>query len=72
MGNRPDGPHGTRDAWFVHLIFWGGEQGFRRFELGMAPLAGLEATSLDSWSRQIERWIYHMGEAVYGFEGLRA
>jgi lysylphosphatidylglycerol synthetase-like protein (DUF2156 family) len=60
------------DALFIELIAWGRDQGYGRFELGMAPLAGLEMSGVDSWSRRIERWIYHAGEGLYGFEGLRA
>lgn len=72
MRSRPDGPHGAMDAFFVDLIFWGQALGYRRFELGMAPLAGLDAIGVESWSRRIERLIYHVGETTYGFAGLRA
>ena len=28
---------------FVRLMLWGAEKGYERFNLGMAPLSGLEA-----------------------------
>lgn len=72
MRARRDGPSSAMDALFIELIAWGRDQGYGRFELGMAPLAGLEMSGVDSWSRRVERWIYHAGEGLYGFEGLRA
>lgn len=72
MRSLPDALRSAMDALFVHLIFWGREAGFQRFELGMAPLAGLDRTGVDSWSRRAERWIYRTGEALYGFQGLRS
>ena len=65
-------PYGTMDFLFIRLMQWGKEQGYARFNLGMAPLAGLEARRLASiWSR-LGALIYHHGNAFYGFEGLRA
>lgn len=72
MRARRDGSLSAMDALFIDLIAWGRDQGYKRFELGMAPLAGLEPGGVDSWSRRVERWIYHAGEGLYGFEGLRA
>ncbi|BBD97145.1 bifunctional lysylphosphatidylglycerol flippase/synthetase MprF [Sphingobium amiense] len=65
-------PYGTMDFLFIRLMQWGKAQGYARFNLGMAPLAGLEARRLASiWSR-LGALIYHHGNAFYGFEGLRA
>ena len=38
----PDAPAGLMDYLFVELMLWGSRQGYRWFNLGMAPLAGLE------------------------------
>ncbi len=60
------------DALFVHLMFYGREQGYRWFNLGAAPLAGLADHPLAStWSR-VGTFIYRRGEEFYNFEGLRA
>ncbi|MET0365724.1 MAG: bifunctional lysylphosphatidylglycerol flippase/synthetase MprF [Sphingobium sp.] len=65
-------PYGTMDFLFVRLMQWGKDKGYRRFGLGMAPLSGLEARRLAPlWSR-LGSLLYKHGEALYGFEGLRA
>ena len=72
MRHADEMPYGTMDFLFIRLMQWGKEQGYARFNLGMAPLAGLEARRLASiWSR-LGALIYQHGNAFYGFEGLRA
>ena len=52
MRHTADAPRGVMDYLFVELMLWGREQGYRWFNLGMAPLAGLEARTLAPlWSR---------------------
>ena len=65
-------PYGTMDFLFIHLMQWGQEQGFRRFSLGLAPLSGLEARRLAPIWAKAGAFLYRHGEALYGFEGLRA
>ena len=64
-------PKGIMDYLFVELMIWGSAQGYRRFNLGMAPLSGLEERSLAPMWHKIGRQIYTHGEEFYGFEGLR-
>jgi phosphatidylglycerol lysyltransferase len=65
-------PKGAMEVLFVHVMRWGAEQGYEWFNLGMAPLSGLEASPLASlWSR-LGRIVYRRGEAFYNFQGLRA
>nr|WP_017183897.1 bifunctional lysylphosphatidylglycerol flippase/synthetase MprF [Sphingobium xenophagum] len=72
MRHRDDMPYGTMDFLFVHLMQWGQAQGYGWFNLGMAPLSGLEARRLAPlWSR-LGAMLYQHGNALYGFEGLRA
>jgi phosphatidylglycerol lysyltransferase len=60
------------DCLFVNLMLWGRAQGYKWFDLGMAPLSGLVDNSLAPlWSR-IGGLIYDKGEAFYNFSGLRA
>lgn len=67
-----DAPNGTMDGLFTHLIFWGKAQGYAWFNLGMAPLSGIELSPLpNAWSR-VGRLVYGHGEVFYNFEGLRA
>ena len=48
----PDGPSGLMDYLFVQTLLWGRDRGFEWFNLGMAPLAGLENRSFAPlWNR---------------------
>ncbi|GMU68133.1 MAG: hypothetical protein AMXMBFR37_04660 [Steroidobacteraceae bacterium] len=66
-----DAPAGTMDYLFVELMLWAREQGYRWFNLGMAPLSGLEARSLAPLWHRMGDFLYRHGEAFYNFEGLR-
>lgn len=66
-----DAPHGAMDALFVELMLWGKAQGYVSLDLGMAPLAGLEARPLAPALTRLGALVFERGEALYGFEGLR-
>ena len=71
MRHLPDAPNGVMDFLFVHLMLWGKAQGFEWFNLGMAPLSGLDDRPLAPlWSRVGARAFRH-GEHFYNFQGLR-
>jgi phosphatidylglycerol lysyltransferase len=72
MRSREPLPYGTMDLLFVQLMLWGRAQGYRRFSLGMAPLAGIEARRLSPGWAKAASFIFRHGERIYGFEGLRA
>ncbi|NLI41902.1 MAG: bifunctional lysylphosphatidylglycerol flippase/synthetase MprF, partial [Caldisericales bacterium] len=42
----PDAPESIMDYLFVQIMLWGKQEGYRWFNLGMAPLSGLEAHAL--------------------------
>jgi phosphatidylglycerol lysyltransferase len=68
----PQAPYGTMDYLFVCLMRWGAQQGFERFNLGFAPLAGLvDYREAPFWSRAAAA-VFNHGEWFYGFSGLRA
>ncbi len=72
MRHRDDAPHGTMDFLFVHLLQWAKERGFVTFTLGIAPLSGIDGRRLaPAWARAAAL-IFHHGERLYGFRGLRA
>ena len=72
MRHRDDAPHGTMDFLFVHLLQWARERGFATFTLGIAPLSGIDGRRLaPAWARAAAL-IFHHGERLYGFRGLRA
>jgi phosphatidylglycerol lysyltransferase len=64
-------PRGVMDFLFVELMLWGKAQGYRWFNLGMAPLAGLEEHRLAPAWHKVGRFVYRHGEEFYNFEGLR-
>jgi phosphatidylglycerol lysyltransferase len=66
-----EAPRDVMEHLFIELMLWAKEQGYRRFDLGMAPLAGLENRKLAPlWSRA-GALIFQHGEDFYNFEGLR-
>jgi len=72
MRHLPDAPNGVMDCLFVQLMLWGKQQGYEWFDLGMAPLSGLEARQFSPLWNRIGGLIYERGEAFYNFNGLRA
>lgn len=67
----PGGPKGVMDFLFIEVMLWGQKEGFRFFDLGMTPLAGLDTSRLaPAWSN-IGHFIYRHGENFYNFQGLR-
>jgi phosphatidylglycerol lysyltransferase len=71
MRHRNGAPHGVMDSLFLELMLWGASQGYRWFNLGMAPLSGLEARNLAPlWSR-LGALLFRHGEHFYNFQGLR-
>jgi phosphatidylglycerol lysyltransferase len=64
-------PKGVMDFLFTELMLWGRNEGYDWFNLGMAPLAGLEAHRLAPAWHKVGRLIYRYGEDFYNFEGLR-
>ena len=66
-----DAPRSSMDLLFLHLIAWARQEGYAEFDLGMAPLSGLEAHRLAPMTTRLGRLVYEEGGAIYGFEGLR-
>jgi phosphatidylglycerol lysyltransferase len=64
-------PRSIMDYLFTNLMLWGNEQGYRSFNLGMAPLSGLENRSFAPLWNRIGSIIFSKGEHFYNFEGLR-
>ncbi|HXZ58879.1 MAG TPA: bifunctional lysylphosphatidylglycerol flippase/synthetase MprF [Steroidobacteraceae bacterium] len=66
-----DAPRGAMDYLFIELMLWGQRAGFRHFNLGMAPLSGLEQHPLAPAWHRVGNFIFRHGEHFYNFEGLR-
>ncbi|MCY1045674.1 bifunctional lysylphosphatidylglycerol flippase/synthetase MprF [Corallococcus sp. bb12-1] len=67
----PGSPHGAMDYLFTSLMLWGREQGFRRFNLGMAPFSGFEERTLAPVWNRLGALVFRHGEHFYNFQGLR-
>ena len=67
-----EAPKSAMDALLTHLMLWGRAEGFQRFSLGMAPLSGFERSPVAALWPRAGGFLYEHGEAVYGFQGLRA
>ncbi|MEW6442543.1 MAG: bifunctional lysylphosphatidylglycerol flippase/synthetase MprF [bacterium] len=70
----PASPPDIMEYLFIQLILWGKEQGYSWFNLGMAPLSGLDAGSRSAlaplWNR-LGAFLYSHGNHFYNFQGLR-
>jgi phosphatidylglycerol lysyltransferase len=67
----PNSPRSAMDFLFVELMLWGRAQGYAYFNLGMAPLAGLEQHPLAPVWHRVGNFVFRYGEHFYNFEGLR-
>jgi phosphatidylglycerol lysyltransferase len=66
-----DAPRGAMDYLFIELMLWGRRGSYRWFNLGMAPLSGLESHPLAPAWHRVGNFIFRQGEHFYNFEGLR-
>jgi phosphatidylglycerol lysyltransferase len=66
-----EAPPGMMDYLFIKLMLWGKEAGYRSFNLGMAPLSGLENRTLAPLWSKAGALVYRSGEHFYNFQGVR-
>lgn len=66
----PAAPSGIMDFLFTELMLWAQGRDVTWFNLGMAPLSGLERHALAPLWHKIGTAIYDLGEEFYNFEGL--
>jgi phosphatidylglycerol lysyltransferase len=66
-----DAPRSAMDYLLVELMLWGRAHGYQWFNLGMAPLAGLEQHPLAPMWHRVGNFLFRHGEHFYNFEGLR-
>jgi len=59
------------DFLLIECMLWGKSQGYAWFNLGMAPLSGLEEHALAPAWHKLGRMVQRYGEMFYHFEGLR-
>jgi phosphatidylglycerol lysyltransferase len=71
MRHLPGAPNGIMDCLFIHLMLWGKVEGYRWFNLGMAPFSGMEARALTPLWNRLGAFLFRHGEHFYNFQGLR-
>jgi lysylphosphatidylglycerol synthetase-like protein (DUF2156 family) len=64
-------PRGTMDFLIAETLLWAQAEGYRRFDLGMAPLSGLSEERHAPLFARLGRLIYEQGAIFYNFDGLR-
>ena len=70
MRHLPDGTSGVMDFMFIELMQWARQEGYRWFNLGMAPFSGLQnRRTAPLWSR-LGALVFGRGERFYNFRGL--
>ncbi len=67
----PDGPTGIMDYLFVELMQWARAEGYQWFNLGMAPLAGLQSRRQAPLWNRFGAMVFGRGERFYNFRGLQ-
>jgi phosphatidylglycerol lysyltransferase len=71
MRHRPDAPQGIMDLLFIGLMQHAKAEGYRWFNLGMAPLSGLSQHRLASLWARFGTFFFRHADRLYKFEGLR-
>lgn len=64
-------PKGVMEYLFIELMRWGQGEGYTWFNLGMAPLSGIEDRPLAPLWNKAAGLVYRHGQHFYRFEGLR-
>jgi phosphatidylglycerol lysyltransferase len=59
------------DYLFIEIMLWGRQQGYRWFNLGMAPLSGMQDREFAPVWNRMAAFLYRHGEHFYNFNGLR-
>lgn len=67
----PDSPSGVMEFLFTELMLYGRSAGYRWFNLGMAPLSGIEPHRLGPLWNRASGLLFRHGEHFYNFRGLR-
>jgi phosphatidylglycerol lysyltransferase len=71
MRHLPEAPNGVMDYLFLEMMLWGHTQGFRWFNLGMAPLSGMSVREAAPLWHKLGHFVARYGAYFYNFQGLR-
>lgn len=67
----PGAPPGIMRYALSELMLWGKAHGYRWFNLGMAPLSGLKASTIAPLWHRLGTAAFGHGERFYNFQGVR-
>lgn len=67
-----DAPSGIMEYLIIQLLLHAKSESYKWFNLGMAPLAGLEGIRNGRQWHRVGTVIYRAGEAFYNFRGLKS
>lgn len=71
MRYRRGAPASVMEYLFLRILLWAKDEGYARMNLGMAPLAGLEARAAAPLWNRVGALAFRYGEQFYNFQGLR-
>jgi phosphatidylglycerol lysyltransferase len=71
MRRRLDAPNGIMDYLFVKVFQYGKENGFARFNLGMAPMAGFQESEQAGPEERAIHSFFQQLNFLFSFRGLR-
>ncbi|WP_319371695.1 bifunctional lysylphosphatidylglycerol flippase/synthetase MprF [uncultured Ilyobacter sp.] len=72
MRYRPSSPDSVMEFLFINLMLWGKENDYKWFNLGMAPLSGIEGRELSTFWNRFGNFVFNLGGHFYNFKGLRS
>jgi len=71
MRHRLNSPNGIMDYLFVKIFLHNKEKGFKRFNLGMAPMAGFQEKEEASAEEKAVHYFFQQLNFLFSFSGLR-
>ena len=71
MRHRLQVPNGIMDYLFVKLFEWSQAQGYTRFNLGMAPMAGFQEREEATASERIVHAFFQRANFLFSFSGIK-
>ena len=67
----PEAPRDVMEYLFIELMLWGRQEKYRWFNLGMAPLSGIQDHALAPLWNRLGAFVFRHGEHFYNLKGLR-
>lgn len=71
MRFKKDADRGLMDFIFINLIELGKENGYKYFNMGVAPLSNVGTSKYAFLGEKVALYIYEYGQFLYSFKGLR-